>query len=71
VISHNLNEVFQVADRLAVLYLGQLVASGPAADFDTQSAVEYMTTGTSTRQGGNGNGSEPASSQGRGSGTED
>ena len=68
-ISHNLNEVFQVADRLAVLYLGQLVASGPASDFDTQSAVEYMTTGTSTRQGGNG--SEPASSHGRGSGTED
>jgi ABC-type sugar transport system ATPase subunit len=70
-ISHNLNEVFQVADRLAVLYLGQLVAAGPASDFDTQSAVEYMTTGTSTRQGGNGNGSEPASSHGRGSGTED
>jgi D-xylose transport system ATP-binding protein len=70
-ISHNLNEVFQVADRLAVLYLGQLAASGPASDFDTQSAVEYMTTGTSARLGGNGNGSEPASSHGRASGTED
>ncbi len=70
VISHNLNEVFQVADRIAVLYLGRLAATGPAADFDTQSVVELMTTGTSGRIGGNGNSGEPASSQGRGSGTE-
>ena len=70
VISHNLNEVFQVADRIAVLYLGRLAATGPAADFDTQSIVELMTTGTSGRIGGNGNSGEPASSQGRGSGTE-
>ena len=28
VISHNLNDVFEVADRIAVLYLGRLVASG-------------------------------------------
>jgi D-xylose transport system ATP-binding protein len=69
-ISHNLNEVFQVADRMAVLYLGRLAASGPAADFDTQSVVEFMTTGISTRAGGNGNASEPASSPGRDSGTE-
>ena len=46
VISHNLVDVFEVADRLAVLYLGRLVASGPASDFDRQSAVEIMTTGT-------------------------
>ena len=46
VISHNLNDVFEVADRIAVLYLGRLVIEGPAADFDRQSAVEYMTTGT-------------------------
>lgn len=45
VISHNLNDVFEVADRIAVLYLGQMVVSGPASDFDRQSAVEYMTTG--------------------------
>jgi len=49
-ISHNLPDVFQVADRIAVLYLGRLVAVGPAADFDTQSAVEFMTTGGSTRR---------------------
>jgi D-xylose transport system ATP-binding protein len=70
VISHNLKEVFQVADRIAVLYLGRLAAAAPAADFDTQSVVELMTTGTSARVGGNGNVSEPASSRGRGSGTE-
>jgi ABC-type sugar transport system ATPase subunit len=45
-ISHNLVDVFEVADRIAVLYLGHLVVSGPASDFDRQSVVEYMTTGT-------------------------
>jgi len=49
VISHNLNDVFEVADRLAVLYLGRMVAQGAAADFDRQSVVELMTTGTSSR----------------------
>jgi ABC-type sugar transport system ATPase subunit len=46
-ISHNLNDVFEVADRIATLYLGRLVVTGPASDFDRQSVVEYMTTGTS------------------------
>ena len=50
VISHNLNDVFRVADRFAVLYLGRMVAVGPAADFDSQSVVELMTTGASNRQ---------------------
>jgi len=45
-ISHNLVDVFEVADRVAVLYLGRLAVSGPASDFDRQSVVEYMTTGT-------------------------
>ncbi len=49
VISHNLVDVFEVADRIAVLYLGRLVVSGPAAEFDRQSAVEYMTTGKAGR----------------------
>jgi ABC-type sugar transport system ATPase subunit len=69
-ISHNLNEVFQVADLIAVLYLGKLVVTGPAADFNTQSVVEFMTTGTSSRVGGNGSAAEPASSRGSGSGRE-
>ena len=55
VISHNLTDVFRIADRLAVLYLGRLAATGPVAEFDTQSVVDLMTTGTSTRVGdGNG-----------------
>jgi ABC-type sugar transport system ATPase subunit len=49
-ISHNLNDVFSVADRLAVLYLGKMAAEGPISAFDTQSAVEYITTGGSTSQ---------------------
>jgi ABC-type sugar transport system ATPase subunit len=57
VISHNLNDIFEVADRIAVLYLGRMVTEGPAADFDRQSVVEYMTTG-----GANGRHSEPAGS---------
>ena len=46
VISHNLTDVFRVADRVAVLYLGRMVSSGPVADYDTSSAVHWMTTGT-------------------------
>jgi D-xylose transport system ATP-binding protein len=57
VISHNLNDVFEVADRIAVLYLGRMVVDAPAADFDRQSVVEYMTTG-----GAEGRPSEPARS---------
>ena len=57
VISHNLNDIFEVSDRIAVLYLGRMVTDGPAADFDRQSVVEYMTTG-----GANGRPSEPARS---------
>ena len=47
VISHNLNDVFEVADRLSVLYLGRLVSSGPIGDYDRQRAVELITTGAS------------------------
>jgi ABC-type sugar transport system ATPase subunit len=49
VVSHNLNDVFAVADRLVVLYLGRTVASGPTSDFDRSSVVDYMTTGSSER----------------------
>jgi ABC-type sugar transport system ATPase subunit len=48
-ISHNLNDVFHVADRIAVLHLGTMVAAGPREDFDPQVVVDYMTTGRSTR----------------------
>ena len=49
VISHNLNDVFEVADRVAVLHLGRMVAQDKASSFDWQSLVEYMTTGSLSR----------------------
>jgi D-xylose transport system ATP-binding protein len=54
VVSHNLNDIFEVADRIAVLYLGRMVAQGDVQEFDRQSAVEYMTTGTAGRSVGSG-----------------
>jgi ABC-type sugar transport system ATPase subunit len=58
VISHNLTDVFRVADRLAVLHLGRLVTAGPAANYDTSTIVHWMTTGT-------GPGAAPAGPPGR------
>ena len=45
IISHNLNDVFAVADRIAVLYLGRMAAEGPVGGFDRSRVVEYMTAG--------------------------
>ena len=58
VVSHNLNDVFAVADRIVILQLGRMVAQGPAAEFDASSVVDYMTTGRSDR----GPGERPAPS---------
>src|SRR6201996_3176542 len=52
VVSHNLNDVFEVADRIAVMYLGRLVVQGPISEFNRQSTVEYMTTGTANQSVG-------------------
>ncbi|MBV8444834.1 MAG: sugar ABC transporter ATP-binding protein, partial [Candidatus Dormibacteraeota bacterium] len=49
VISHNLNDVFEVADDIAILYLGRMVAQDSASKFDRQSVVQYMTTGGQLR----------------------
>jgi ABC-type sugar transport system ATPase subunit len=49
IVSHNMNDVFQVADRIAVLHLGRMAAVRPAAELDTQIVVELMTTGRSGR----------------------
>jgi D-xylose transport system ATP-binding protein len=49
VISHNLNDVQSVADRIAVMRLGHLVSVGPLARYDNESIVDLMTTGTSKR----------------------
>jgi len=50
VISHNLNDVFEVADRIAVLRLGRMVAQDWLSAFDRQSVVDFMTTGESSRE---------------------
>jgi ABC-type sugar transport system ATPase subunit len=63
VISHNLNDVMAVADRVAVLHLGRLAAAGPISEFDRQVMVDLMTTGTSMRdpsRSGNGERAEAA-----------
>jgi ABC-type sugar transport system ATPase subunit len=44
-VSHNLNDVFAVADRIAVLYLGRMVIEADASEFNRQQVIEYMTTG--------------------------
>ncbi|TMV70835.1 sugar ABC transporter ATP-binding protein, partial [Thioclava sp. BHET1] len=46
-ISHNLNDVFAVSDRIAILRLGKMVSQGDIAEYDTQRVVELMTTGES------------------------
>jgi ABC-type sugar transport system ATPase subunit len=56
IISHNMNDVFEVADRMAVLYLGRMVAVRPASEMDRQIAVDLMTTGASSRKAADENG---------------
>jgi ABC-type sugar transport system ATPase subunit len=53
VVSHNLNDVFEVADRIVILHLGRMVAQGPVSEFDPTTVVDYMTTGRSSRAPGN------------------
>jgi ABC-type sugar transport system ATPase subunit len=55
-ISHNLTDVFQVADRIAGLYLGRVAGTYPVGELDTQKAVELITTGglSSASTGGKG-----------------
>lgn len=50
-ISHNLNDVFEVADDIAVLYLGQMVAQVRKDDVTRGEVVELITTGTSEKRG--------------------
>jgi ABC-type sugar transport system ATPase subunit len=49
IVSHNMNDVFQVADRIAVLNLGRLVGVHQIKDVDRQIVVDLMTSGTSDR----------------------
>jgi ABC-type sugar transport system ATPase subunit len=51
-VSHNMTDVFAVADRIAVLYLGRMAAVRPVSEVDVQVVVDLMTTGTSSRTEG-------------------
>ncbi len=44
-ISHNMIEVLEVADQIAVLYLGEMAAQVRRADVNQQDLVELITTG--------------------------
>jgi D-xylose transport system ATP-binding protein len=44
-ISHNMTEVLQVANRIAVLYLGQTAAQVRRDEVNQQELVELITTG--------------------------
>src|SRR4051794_25810776 len=46
-ITHNMNDVFQVADNIACLYLGQMAAQVKAADVTHGQVVELITAGRS------------------------
>jgi len=53
-ISHNMNDVLQVADSIAVLYLGEMAAQVDRSTVNQQQLVELITTGRlegSTRAG--------------------
>ena len=44
-ISHNMNDVFEVADRITVLHLGQIVAEFKRTDVTQTQVVEVITAG--------------------------
>ncbi|RAY10856.1 sugar ABC transporter ATP-binding protein [Actinomadura craniellae] len=46
-ISHNMNDVFEVADRITALYLGRVAADVARADVTSTEVVELITAGRS------------------------
>lgn len=46
-ISHNMNDVFEVADRICALYLGRVAADVPAGEVTHGQVVELITAGRS------------------------
>jgi D-xylose transport system ATP-binding protein len=50
-ISHNMNDVMQVADNIACLYLGALAAQAPVGAVNRSTIVELITTGRSGDMG--------------------
>jgi D-xylose transport system ATP-binding protein len=51
IVSHNMNEVLRVSDRIAALYLGRLAAEIPAEGTTVSQVVELITTGRSGDMG--------------------
>ena len=49
-ISHNLNDVFQVADRIACLYLGRMAAQVRTVDVTHAEVVQLITTGSTGKR---------------------
>jgi D-xylose transport system ATP-binding protein len=50
-ISHNMNDVMEVADRVCALYLGRVAAEVPKQDTSTTQIVELITSGRSGDEG--------------------
>ena len=46
-ISHNMVDVFEVADRITALFLGRVAADVPASELDNSRVVELITAGRS------------------------
>jgi D-xylose transport system ATP-binding protein len=46
-ISHNLIDIFQVADNISALYLGQMAAQVKKSEVSTNQVIELITTGKS------------------------
>ncbi|MGY0233012.1 ATP-binding cassette domain-containing protein [Longispora urticae] len=51
-ISHNMNDVFAVADRIAALYLGRMAAQVKTSDVTHSQVVQLITAGSSTGMNG-------------------
>jgi D-xylose transport system ATP-binding protein len=52
IISHNLSDVFKVADHISVLYLGKMVANLEKTQTTSEEVIAYI-TGTKTQEGAN------------------
>jgi D-xylose transport system ATP-binding protein len=50
-ISHNMNDVKEVSDRISALYLGRMAADVAAADVTSREIIELITTGRSGDHG--------------------
>jgi D-xylose transport system ATP-binding protein len=52
VISHNLNDVFQVADNIAAMYLGSMAAQVNKSEVTQNDVVQLITTGKAEKMAG-------------------